>query len=72
MYITGLAASCPSWLHPGKMMFTPEIEYTAAAFGTPDDKGMVQNAEEVGNLRVLVGVFYFFREVIKIMDLRNE
>jgi len=46
--------------HLKNIMFAAECEYTAAAYGTPDDKGMVQNAEEVGNLRVLVGVFYFF------------
>ena len=46
--------------HLKNMMFAAEFEYTAAAYGTPDEKGMVQNAEEVGNLRVLVGVFYFF------------
>lgn len=42
------------------MLFKTGYKYTAAAYGTPDDKGTVQNAEEVGNLRVLVGVFYFF------------
>ena len=46
--------------HLKNMLFAAELEYTAAAYGNPDDEGMVQNAKEVGNLRVLVGVFYFF------------
>ncbi len=47
-------------LHLGKMMFATEFEYTAAAYGNPDLKGIIKKAEETGNLRVLVGVFYFF------------
>ena len=46
--------------HLKNMLFATEFEYTATAYGTPDDRGIVQKAEEVGNLRVLVGVFYFF------------
>lgn len=37
-----------------------ELEYTAAAYGTPDERGKVKNAEEVGNLRLLLTFFYFF------------
>ncbi|MDZ7740939.1 MAG: hypothetical protein U5Q03_04100 [Bacteroidota bacterium] len=49
--------------HLKNMLFAVEFEYTAAAYGTPDDKGMVQNAEEVGNLRVLLGVFIFLMAI---------
>jgi len=44
----------------GKFRIAPEIEYTVAAYGTPDSKGIVEDAKEVGNFRVLLGVFYFF------------
>jgi hypothetical protein len=37
-----------------------ETEYTVAAYGTPDDKGIVQNTKEIGNLRLLLTAFYFF------------
>jgi len=37
-----------------------ELEYTAAAYGTTNEKGYVSNASEVGNLRFLLGVYYFF------------
>ena len=44
----------------GKFRIAPEIEYTVAAYGTPDEKGVVQESKEVGNFRFLVGVYYFF------------
>ena len=44
----------------GKFRIAPEIEYTVAAYGSPDEKGIVKDAKEVGNFRVLLGVFYFF------------
>ena len=44
----------------GKMRFGLELEYTAAAFGSIDPKGLVINSKEVGNMRALLGVFYFF------------
>jgi hypothetical protein len=44
----------------GKMRFGLELEYTAAAFGTPDARGRVENTTVVGNFRTLLGVFYFF------------
>jgi hypothetical protein len=37
-----------------------EIEYTAAGYGTVNEKGYVCNTTEVGVLRFLVGVYYFF------------
>jgi hypothetical protein len=46
--------------HVGKMMFATELEYTVAAYGNPTVKDKVENAKETGNLRVLLGVFYFF------------
>ena len=44
----------------GKMRFSGEVEYTTAAYGTPDTDGTVINSKEVSNLRFLVGVYYFF------------
>ncbi len=45
----------------GKMRFAGEIEYTTAAYGKSiDDKGLVQNPEDVTNVRFLLGVYYFF------------
>jgi hypothetical protein len=44
----------------GKTQFSTELEYTAAAYGTPDIRGMVKNPEEVSNLRLLFTAFYFF------------
>jgi len=44
----------------GKMRFGVELEYTVAAFGTINNEGLVDNSKAVGNLRTLIGVFYFF------------
>ncbi len=44
----------------GKMRFATEIEYTAAAYGSTQNDLSVDNTKEVGNLRFLVGVYYFF------------
>ncbi len=44
----------------GKMRFGVELEYTVAAFGTINNEGLVENSKAVGNLRALIGVFYFF------------
>lgn len=44
----------------GKIRFAAELEYTSAAYGTPDSKGVVKNAKSVGNLRVLLGTYLFF------------
>lgn len=44
----------------GKMRFAGEIEYTAAAYGTADDELKIEESKEIGNLRVLIGVYYFF------------
>ena len=37
-----------------------ELEYTVAAYGTTNEKGYVSCPSEVGNLRFLLGVYYFF------------
>jgi len=44
----------------GKMRFGIELEYTVAAFGMINQTAGVDNAKAVGNLRTLLGVFYFF------------
>ena len=43
-----------------KFRIAPEIEYTVAAYGKVGEKGSVFDAKEVGNLRVLLGVCYYF------------
>lgn len=43
-----------------KFRISGEIEYTAAAFGKTNEKGYVFDTEEVGNLRILLGFYYFF------------
>jgi hypothetical protein len=42
-----------------KFRLAGELEYTVAAYGTTNEKGYVSNASEVGNLRFLLGVYYF-------------
>lgn len=44
----------------GRISFCTELEYTVAAYGTPDDFGKVKNHNEVGNLRLLFTALYFF------------
>ena len=44
----------------GKVQLSTELEYTVAAYGTPDNMGIVRNSEPVGNLRLLFTGFYFF------------
>lgn len=44
----------------GKVCLSTELEWTVAAYGTPDAKGRVMNAREVGNLRLLFTGMYFF------------
>ncbi|MGC9331917.1 MAG: hypothetical protein ACP5DZ_08595 [Bacteroidales bacterium] len=41
-----------------------EIEHTAAAFGTPDEQGVVQHTEKVANTRFLLGLYCFFNQKI--------
>ncbi len=44
----------------GSIALCTELEYTAAAYGTPDKMGRVKNHSEVGNLRLLFTALYFF------------
>lgn len=46
----------------GKVRFSSELEYTSAAYGTPNllNKGKVENAENVVNVRILFAAHYFF------------
>jgi hypothetical protein len=47
----------------GKTRFALETEYTVAAYGNVSNNnslGAVQDAEEVSNLRLLLGAYYFF------------
>lgn len=44
----------------GRMSLATELEWTVAAYGLPDNRGKVQQANEVGNLRLLfTGMYYF-------------
>lgn len=46
--------------YSGRVMIGLEFEYTVAAYGDVDLSGRVQDAKEVGNLRCLAAIFYFF------------
>ncbi len=46
--------------NPGRVRFAGEVEYTVAAYGQPDFNGVVQNSEQVGNLRFLFATYIFF------------
>lgn len=37
-----------------------EVEYTVAAYGKTNEKGFVYDSKEIGNIRLLIGVYYFF------------
>jgi hypothetical protein len=43
-----------------KTRFAVELEYTAAAYGTANSKGKVENTTSVANLRLLCGAYLFF------------
>lgn len=44
----------------GKFRIAPEIEYTVAAYGNTENDGTVTDVKTVGNIRFLLGIFYFF------------
>ncbi|MCX6270175.1 MAG: hypothetical protein NTU44_02975 [Bacteroidetes bacterium] len=44
----------------GKLDLIFEVEYTVAAYGIPDSKGVVMNTTEVANIRPLVVISYNF------------
>jgi hypothetical protein len=43
-----------------KLKIASEIDYTVAAYGTTNGKGSVSDSKEVGNVRFLLAVFYYF------------
>ena len=43
-----------------KFKIAGEVDYTVAAYGKTNSKGMVSDSKEVGNLRFLLSVFYYF------------
>lgn len=43
-----------------KFRLAGEVEYTVAAYGKTNEKGYVYNTKEIGNMRFLIGVYYFF------------
>ncbi|MDP3463028.1 MAG: hypothetical protein Q8S18_09590 [Bacteroidales bacterium] len=57
-YLYRIAPSV-SWIS-NNVQIAFEPEYTVAAYGIPDNKGKVTDAEEVANLRLLLTFFYFF------------
>jgi len=44
----------------GKFRIAPEIEYTVAGYGTTQTDGTVDDPKDIGNFRLLIGVYYFF------------
>jgi hypothetical protein len=43
-----------------RLRFAGEIEYTVAGYGKTTEKAAVSDPEAVGNIRFLIGVYYFF------------
>jgi hypothetical protein len=43
-----------------KLKIATEIDYTVAAYGKTTGKALVSDSKEVGNLRILLGVYYYF------------
>jgi hypothetical protein len=43
-----------------KVRLAGEVEYTVAAYGKANEKGYVNDTKEIGNLRFLIGIYYFF------------
>lgn len=43
-----------------KLKIASELDYTVAAYGKTNGKGLVSDSKEVGNLRILLGVYYYF------------
>ena len=44
----------------GNTNIATELEYTSAAYGTPDVQAKVKDTKSVSNIRFLFAVFYFF------------
>lgn len=47
-------------VNSGKVRYAFEVDWTSAAYGTADSKGVVQDAEAVANIRALFAMYYFF------------
>ncbi len=47
-------------VNSGKVRFAGEVEFTNAAYGTPDALGKVGNLKWIPNLRLLGAVYYYF------------
>jgi hypothetical protein len=47
-------------LNVNKLRLAGELEYTVAAYGKTTGNGYVSDPKEIGNLRILLGVYYFF------------
>ncbi len=47
-------------LSSGSVELCAELEYTAAAYGDPDNKGRVRNHDKVANTRLLFTALYYF------------
>jgi hypothetical protein len=43
-----------------KFRVAGELDYTVAAYGTTNDKGMVSGSREVANIRLLCSILYYF------------
>jgi hypothetical protein len=43
-----------------KFRLAGELEYTVAAYGKTNEKAFVFDTKEIGNVRLLIGVYYFF------------
>jgi hypothetical protein len=43
-----------------KLRLAGEVEYTVSAYGKTNEKGFVYDTKEIRNLRLLIGVYYFF------------
>lgn len=57
-YVYRIAPSITRVANRIQIAFEPE--YTVAAYGKPNEKGIVQNPKEFSNLRLLLTFFYFF------------
>ncbi|MDD5571584.1 MAG: hypothetical protein PHD97_10600 [Bacteroidales bacterium] len=44
----------------GKVRIASEVEYTVAAYGKPNSLADVKDAKEVYNIRILLGIYYYF------------
>lgn len=57
-YMYRISPTCS--VQSGKVKLAAEVEYTVAAFGSPDLFGKVEATDKVANLRLLLALFYLF------------